>query len=701
MNRSRRRLLLTLLTLGGLLCAVWLTLRVGRVDSAVLVDIPPGFEASIIVDGLTRPSDMMFMPSGDLWVLEKGQGDTDRATAEIYAIRDGEIIVTVLQVAVNPTGDGGALAMVLDPDFETNNYFYVWYIVPGGGDRSTARLSRFTFDPVLGTADPATERDVINVTADFSSRHFGSSLLFDDEGYLLVGTGDFDLEETGAPQSSFNLISKILRIKPNHTGSTPYTVSGNPFENVSTYLPEIYSMGVRNPYRMVQRQSDGLILIGDVGRSHWEEVNELIAGANYGWPEREGICDPGRWEPCTPTPVQFTDPFYTYQHEWVFAFGRPLSGAITGMAFYEGNNFSPFVGTGDLLYSDYPLGYIQVLDTETRTARQFITGLSAPVDLEFQGNVLYILDIIDGTVMAVQYTDTNNSAPTAELTVDSTEFYTSPVTVTFTANAADADGDPLTFRYDFGDGRTVITTQTVVTHTYLADQTVTARVTATDSNGTPSLPSSETLTIYSGEWPTITLDNVTQQLTQTYHAGDSIIYEAVLSDTTGLAAEPYRWDVLLHHGAHIHPIETAVTGSANIITIPTENHDGDINVWYEWVLTLLTDDGQAVRVSREAFPELMSYAITSNLSNVGVIANGQLVTTTTFIDTIIGMENHLVGTFAVQDGVAYVPESFNSGGEVFFGREYTFIANLERDVWIVNYSSSPYRVYLPLTGVKP
>jgi glucose/arabinose dehydrogenase len=214
------------------------------------------------------------------------------------------------------------VGIILDPQFETNHYFYLWYSTGaealGWTGTTTNRLSRFVFDPASGTA-PLSSETIILDGVEWAEIHNGGGLIFDDAGNLLIATGDAGTTnvtpELNLAQKLDSLNGKVLRIRPRSEGGYDVPLD-NPFVGNSTGIrPEIYASGFRNPFRMTRRASDHQIYVADVGQETWEEVNRLTPGANYGWPYREGMCAIYERGPnCTPNPGQFADPLLVYIH---------------------------------------------------------------------------------------------------------------------------------------------------------------------------------------------------------------------------------------------------------------------------------------------------------------------------------------------------------------------------------------------------
>src|SRR5215211_825002 len=220
-------------------------------------------------------------------------GDEDR----IFVVeQDGRIQLTaggatsqfldldpIVLSAGEPGGgnEQGLLSMAFAPDFHTSGRFYVDYTGTDGGSLHVAELTASG-----DFADPATLRDVITIPHPGAQNHNGGQLQFGPDGYLYVSTGDGG-SGGGPAQDPNNLLGKILRIAPTPGGG--HTVPGdNPLGN------EVWSLGLRNPWRFSFDRATGDILIADVGQSAFEEVDHSLApgagrGLNFGWPCREAF----------------------------------------------------------------------------------------------------------------------------------------------------------------------------------------------------------------------------------------------------------------------------------------------------------------------------------------------------------------------------------------------------------------------------
>lgn len=214
---------------------------------------------------------------------------------------------------VNATaGEQGLLSIAFAPDFATSGLLYVYYT---GFDQGAIHVGelRATGD----IADPATLRNVITIPHAGATNHNGGQLQFGPDGYLYLGTGDGggagDPFENG--QNLDSLLGKLIRIDPRRNGSQSYTVPpDNPLVGVAG-ADEIWSSGLRNPFRFSFDRLTGDLTIGDVGQNLYEEVDFAPAsdgggrGVNWGWDCREGAHD---FELMGCAGQTFTDPVLEY-----------------------------------------------------------------------------------------------------------------------------------------------------------------------------------------------------------------------------------------------------------------------------------------------------------------------------------------------------------------------------------------------------
>ena len=360
---------------------IWL-LALGCYQFAEAATLPSGFTETQI-GGLSGPTAMDIAPDGRIFVCLQG--------GQLRVIKNGLLLPTpFLTLTVDSSGERGLLGVAFDPNFQSNNFIYVYYTATTTPRHN--RVSRFTAngDVVLAGSEVSI-LDLENLSA--ASNHNGGAIHFGPDGKLYVAVGD---NANGAnSQTLNNRLGKMLRI--NSDGSIP---SDNPFFNTATGLNRsIWALGLRNPFTFAFQPGSGRMFINDVGQNTWEEINDGIAGSNYGWPNTEGA---------TNNP-SFRSPLFSYGH----GNGATTGCAIAGGAFYnpEQNQF-PASYTSKYFFADLCSGWIRVFDPATNTASGFATGVSSPVDLKVAADgSLYYLAIGASSVFRVQFPTQPSQAP--------------------------------------------------------------------------------------------------------------------------------------------------------------------------------------------------------------------------------------------------------------------------------------------------
>lgn len=196
----------------------------------------------------------------------------------------------------------GLLSVAFPPDFAATGLLYVFYTNQAGN----IQISELTSSG--NTASPGSQRSIIEIEHPEEDNHNGGQLQFGPDGYLYASIGDGG--GSGDPQRDAqnpnSLLGKIIRIDPLPGGG--YTVPpDNPFVGVPNAKPEIWSLGLRNPFRFSFDGLSGDLTIADVGQDAREEIDfsPVAAGAgkglNWGWNCREGFLNYGNQDTCTGT----------------------------------------------------------------------------------------------------------------------------------------------------------------------------------------------------------------------------------------------------------------------------------------------------------------------------------------------------------------------------------------------------------------
>jgi glucose/arabinose dehydrogenase len=219
-----------------------------------------------LLTGFEEPWGMDFLPDGRLLITEKG-GALKLVSADLRRVAT---IAGVPQSA--DAGQGGLLDVLVHPDFADNGRIFLSYAVEQDGSYST-RVSRARLDGMR-----LVELQALFTARPFfrERRHFGSRLLLDD-GYLYITVGDRGNRDLAQRLDSHN--GKVIRLT--EEGTVP---PDNPFVQTPGALPEIWTYGHRNPQGIARHPHSGAIWVAEHGPQGGDEINELVAGANYGWP---------------------------------------------------------------------------------------------------------------------------------------------------------------------------------------------------------------------------------------------------------------------------------------------------------------------------------------------------------------------------------------------------------------------------------
>ena len=353
--------------------------------------------------------------SGRLFIVEQ--------PGRIRIVKNGVLLPTpFLDISITGAnrvlsgGEQGLLSVAFPPQFNVKGYFYVYY-TNLNGDNVAARYF-LTANPDV--ADPNSEVILQTFPHPTFANHNGGQLAFGPDGFLYIGIGDGggggDPNNNGQNSSTF--LGKILRIGvesvANPRTDTYVIPPGNPFVGTPGALPEIWALGVRNPFRFSFDRLTGDLYIGDVGQNLFEEIDFQPAaspgGQNYGWNIMEGVHCFNTLDPNNPLPTcnqaGLTLPVVEYDHtqgdcaviggfvyrgnlhpqmRGIYFYGDECTGRIRGLkrngAVWQSGSLldSPLVissfgedETGELYLTDYTVGDIY--------------RITAPVTADFDGD---------------------------------------------------------------------------------------------------------------------------------------------------------------------------------------------------------------------------------------------------------------------------------------------------------------------------
>ena len=662
-------------------------LRIEPLESRLaLTTLPAGFVETLITtnDNLTRPTAMQFSPTGQLWVLEQ----TGRAKV-VNFVTGGTSVAGTLNV--DPSGERGLLGLAFDSSYDgagpnaDSVYLYYTAVTPNVHNR----VSRFAVNNAGSNAPTLGAETIIMEVApepqgDGSSNHNGGAIHFGIDGNLYIAIGDVNADGAnfrGAAHVSQSLAfqhGKMLRIDitgddfPNDANRNYAIPSDNPFiDNDPSTFDETWVLGLRNPYTFAVQPDTGRVFINDVGEGQWEEINDGIAGANYGWAS-EGT--PGGFaegfEAVAPSYVTvgtYRNPILAYDH--TDSAPSPSSCAITGGTFYPASSQFGAAFAGMYFYADFCGNYIRTFDPSVPgsvgtpdRSNAFATNLTSGgvVDLKVDtdGNLYYLSREGTGEIYRISSTSLVITNQPDDIGVEQGQ------SASFSVAASSGSG--LTYQWQRADSATPanfvnITGATSATFSIATTQTADSgdRFRVVVSSGNRSTTSnSATLTFsVANQIPTATID-----ATSSYSFGDTISFSANATDAEDgtLPNSAYRWSVDLGHDTHFHPHVAPITGIKNG-TFVANFIEPDPSQRYRIYLDVTDSDGAVFSTFFDVQPVIVNLSIETRPSGILLTIDGQ---------PVVGPELSVVGTIRViqtpesqvLDGITYEFVSWSDGG---------------------------------------
>ena len=612
------------------------------------------FQNEILIgSGLNLPTAIKFLPNGDMLVLELG-GRIRRVNTATWTIQPTNFL-TLANIGTQ-NGQQGLMDLVLDPNFATNRFYYVFYTL---GTPNRDRASRFTATADLSGTVPGSELVIYQDPDTADIEHHGGALNFGNDGKLYVTTGEHFNPNLAQLLTSSR--GKLLRFNPDGTIPTD-----NPFhDGAGPNVDAIWALGLRNPFRASYDAPTGRLYIGDVGgnvnSTAQEEVHVAARGANFGWPICEGFS-------CGSNPT-FTSPIYAYAHN-----GR--DSAITGGFVYRGTQF-PSEYRGSYFFADYAQNWIKRL---TLDASGNVTGVfnfeppnGAP-DGPF-GDIVYLSEGPDGALYYVDlgYSDTTsevgvakvrrirfvgaaNQPPVAVASAQPTDG-PPPLAVTFSsAGTSDPEGASLSYLWTFGDGDTSTVPNPV--HTYAVSGRYTAQLAVSDGvNTTLSTP----ISLNVGNRPTPTI--VAPGNGSLFRAGNVITFSGTATDVEdgALPASAFSWSIDFLHGGHVHPALPQTGVTSGTFTIPLEGHDFSGDTRYRFTLTVTDSDGLQASTSVVVFPEKVNLTFDTVPSGLDITLDGIPRPTPFVHDSLIGFRHTIIASNQTVGQNVYTFGSWSDG----------------------------------------
>jgi glucose/arabinose dehydrogenase len=623
----------------------------------------------------------------------------------LHTTRSGEVRIYNPRTGLNTQAalfdvykhdEEGLQSVAIDPDFEDNHWVYAYYSPPlntpvddpstpvtNEGDapftgtaadfapfKGVIRLSRFKL--TRGKLEMGSEEQIMDVPVDRGiCCHVGGNIDFDGQGNLLLSTGDdsnpffsdgyaplddrpgrnpaFDSRRTAG--NTNDLRGKILRIRVKAGGG--YTIPrGNLFApGTAQTRPEIYAMGLRNPFRFAVNRNNGDIYVGDyspdaqvadpdrgpAGQGRWMIIRRP---ANYGWPfcatpdmpyvdfdfETEVSGEPFNCNrPINdsahntglrrlPTVVQ-PDVWYTYTASALFPELEPVGpegqggiGPMGGPAYVFDPNASVFrwprYYNGVPLFYEWTRDYIKefrLVGRRLDEIRPFPERLDGavttdnPMDMEFgPDGALYVLDYGDGFFSENEDAQLaridyvrGNHTPVVKVAATPAAGR-APLTVAFSsAGTNDADGDRIAYAWDFDANGTVDSTEANPSHTYTADGVYNATLKVTDRTGRSA--SAYARILVGNQEPVVNLVLTTEG--GTFDFGDTVQFEVTVTDDSPVDCSKVTVAYILGHEQHGHPLSSTAGCTGTITTFLDSGHAGSANLSAVFVAAYSDSEG--------------------------------------------------------------------------------------------------------------
>lgn len=303
-------------------------------DIALTTTSQRAYTTQKVVDNLTNPWGMTWLPDGAMLITEK--------SGELIHFKEGVKTIIANVPEVYNRGQGGLLDVALHPQYTTNGWIYITYASTEGEDEGgNTKLIRCKLENNALTHIETLYKASPNST---KGQHFGSRITFDKQGYVYFSIGERGEREIN-PQDITRDGGKIYRLHDD--GRIP---NDNPFVNKENAKNAIYTYGNRNPQGMALHPTTGEIWIHEHGPKGGDEINIVKKGANYGWPVISyGINYSG---------TKFTDKTKQEGMEQPIYYWVP-SIAPSGMTFVTGDTYPKW--KGDLLVGSLKFNYVELL----------------------------------------------------------------------------------------------------------------------------------------------------------------------------------------------------------------------------------------------------------------------------------------------------------------------------------------------------
>lgn len=617
---------------------------------------PVSYSRIVLTGNARNPLAVAAAPDGRVFYIER------TGEVRVWHPTTGRVDDAIV-LDVSLEGENGLLGIALDPDFTANGYVYLYFAepdadpLPDTSPRGFNSLSRFTMD-AGGHLDPASRVELLRVPSD-RGNHEGGALAIGRDGTLFLSVGDntnpfdsngsaplderpgreiYNAQRTAA--SPFDLRGKILRIQ--RDGSIP---PGNLFPpDGSLGRPEVFAMGVRNPFRTAVDPATGRLFWGDVGPDAvgdsnrgprgYDEINYADVPGNYGWPYCIGknrpyfdfdfaTNRPGERFSCEGmVPALLAYDYLTISQLALGnavdpelsvdpSTGVPFTGrtAIAGVFNRRPSGDAPFAlparFTNVLLMTDWTRDILAGVEISESGELGRVTRLlpwekfHRPIDLDIgPDGALYVLefgsgytgDSADAQLTRIEYSASGDLSPVAVAHAEP-ERGALPLTVTLSATGsrgAGSSGPVVEYEWDLDGDGVVDSHEPTVEHTYETSGTHTATLVVVTAGGRRSLPA--TVEIFAGNAPPqVRIAEPTEGTILTKGVPVTFVAEVQDPEDGEIDCQEVRWDIRLGHNSHSHP-SSLLKGCSITFTPNLGEHGTQSNLFYVVELSY-TDKG--------------------------------------------------------------------------------------------------------------
>jgi glucose/arabinose dehydrogenase len=645
------------------------------VRSQAGINLPTGFSSFFVTVGFSNPTGMAFAPDGRLFILDQ--------SGTVRILSGGALLPTPFATFnVDSKGERGLLGIAFDPSFSTNNYIYFYYTEPDTGSSNPMhnRVVRVTANGNVMQAGSEILIYQLDTLTWSQQYHNGGAISFSptDGRNLYIATGE-NYTQSNA-QSLTSTLGKILRITVNTNGTVTIPTDNPFYDGPGGNNDAIWAYGLRNPFVIAFQPGTGRLFINDVGEWVWEEINDGIAGANYGWPTTEGPT----------TNPDFRNSLCAYPHPASSGLiGNSSCGltpqttpalgcAITAGVFYNpSTQMFPGDFVGDYLFVDYCNNWIKRYDIATDKVLDFASNIPAYIldmDLASDGSIYYISHGDTGIPSALYrltYNGGNNPPTITQHPSDRT--VAEGETAQFSCAASGTA--PLSYQWQrknsgagsfsniSGATSTSYTTPATVVAT---DDQAQFQCVATNPYGN-AISNAATLTVQQNQRPTA---NITTPISGTLFTGGQVIsFSGTGTDPEDgtLPDSAFTWEVQLHHtppgqAEHTHPAMLPVSGfTSGTFTISTDHGNNDH--FFRIILTVTDSQGLSYQVTRDIYPKVVDVSIRTQPSGLQVTLDGQPKTTPINGEWVVNVPRS-IGDLSPQvvNGQTYIFQSWSDGG---------------------------------------